>query len=62
MTLSQSARSWNGIVDKVEVAIIPVLLGGGIALLPPPAGQAELMMIRHKVKKTGIVSLEYIRK
>jgi hypothetical protein len=26
-----------GLVDTVEVAIIPVLLGGGVPLLPDPA-------------------------
>ena len=48
-----------GLVDTVEVAIIPVLLGGGIALLPPPAKQTRLKLTGHKVYKTGIVSLEY---
>lgn len=48
-----------GLVDTVEVAIIPVLLGGGIPLYPPPAPRAKLKLTRHKVYKTGIVSLEY---
>jgi dihydrofolate reductase len=49
-----------GQVDTVEVAVIPVLLGGGIPLLPPPFGQAKLKLTGHKVyKKSGIVSLEY---
>jgi dihydrofolate reductase len=48
-----------GLVDAVEVAVIPVLLGGGIPLLPPPARQAKLTLTGHKVYKTGIVSLEY---
>jgi dihydrofolate reductase len=48
-----------GLVDAVEVAIIPVLLGGGVALLPPPAGRAKLNLTGHKVYKTGIVALEY---
>lgn len=48
------------VVDTVEVAIIPVLLGEGIPLLPPPALQTKLKLTNHKVyKKTGIVSLEY---
>ena len=47
------------LVDTVEVAVIPVLLGGGIPLLPPPAKQAKLKLTCHKVYKTGIVSLEY---
>ena len=48
-----------GLVDTVEVAIMPVLLGEGIALLPPPARQTKLKLTGHKVYKTGIVSLEY---
>jgi dihydrofolate reductase len=47
-----------GQVDTVEVAVIPVLLGGGIPLLPP-GGQAKLALTGHKVYGTGIVSLEY---
>jgi dihydrofolate reductase len=48
-----------GLVDTVEVAVIPVLLGGGIPLLPPPAKQAKLKLTGHKVYKTGIILLEY---
>ena len=48
-----------GLVDTVEVAIMPVLLGEGIPLLPPPARQTKLRLTGHKVYKTGIVSLEY---
>ena len=48
-----------GLVDTVEVALIPVLLGGGIPLLPPPAKQAKLKLNGHRVYETGIVSLEY---
>jgi dihydrofolate reductase len=48
-----------GVVDTVEVAISPVLLGGGLPLLSPPAKQAKLKLTGHTVYKTGIVSLEY---
>jgi dihydrofolate reductase len=51
-----------GLVDAVEVAVIPVLLGEGIPLLPPPYTQAKLHLTGHKVYKTGIVSLEYAMK
>jgi len=48
------------LVDTVEVAVVPVLLGGGIPLLPPPAGRAKLRLAHHRVyPKSGIVSLEY---
>lgn len=49
-----------GLVDNVEVGIVPVLLGSGIPLLPAPAAQAKLRLQKHKVYgKTGTVSLEY---
>jgi dihydrofolate reductase len=49
-----------GMVDAVEVAVVPVLLGGGIPLFPPPAEQAKLKLIHSRVyQKTGITSLEY---
>jgi dihydrofolate reductase len=44
----------------VEVAIIPVLLGGGLPLLPHPANVTKLKLTKHRVyPKTGTVSLEY---
>jgi dihydrofolate reductase len=49
-----------GLVDSVEVAIIPVLLGGGLALLPHPAQRTKLKLVKHRIyEKTGTVSLEY---
>jgi dihydrofolate reductase len=49
-----------GLVDTVEVGVIPVLLGGGIPLLPSRATRSTLKLTAHKVyAKTGTVSLEY---
>ncbi len=49
-----------GLVDTVEVAVMPVLLGGGITLLPPPATRAHLKLTGRKEYETsGIVMLEY---
>jgi dihydrofolate reductase len=48
-----------GLVDTVEVGVVPVLLGGGIQLLPTPAQRAKLELTGHKVFKTGCVGLEY---
>lgn len=49
-----------GLVDTVEVAIIPVLLGSGLPLLPDPASPAKLELTSHRIyEKTGTVALEY---
>jgi dihydrofolate reductase len=49
-----------GLVDTVEVAVVPVLLGGGIPLFPPPASQTTLKLTKHRLyEKTGILGLEY---
>jgi dihydrofolate reductase len=49
-----------GLVDGVDVGIIPVLLGGGIPLLPSPAERSKLTLTNRRVyEKSGIVGLEY---
>jgi dihydrofolate reductase len=49
-----------GLVDTVEVGVIPMLLGGGIPLLPAPANRAALTLVSHRAyPKTGTLSLEY---
>lgn len=48
------------LVDTVEVAVLPVLLGGGIQMLPPGAQRTRLNLTRqHVYPKTGTVMLEY---
>src|SRR5687768_3034141 len=48
------------LVDVVEIAVIPVLLGGGVPLLPQPAQTTTLKLANHRVyPKTGTVSLTY---
>jgi dihydrofolate reductase len=46
-------------VDAVEVSIIPVLLGQGVPLLPPPALRTKLKLSSSKVYRSGRVSLVY---
>jgi dihydrofolate reductase len=48
------------LVDTVEPAVVPVLLGAGIPMLPSPASRAKLSMSGHRLyPKSGIVLLEY---
>jgi dihydrofolate reductase len=46
-----------GLVDTVEVSVMPVLLGGGV--FAPPTGRRNLKLTGHKIHKNGIVSLDY---
>jgi dihydrofolate reductase len=49
-----------GLVDGVELGVVPVLLGGGIPLLPPPGPRLALRLRAHRVyPKTGTLMLEY---
>ncbi len=49
-----------GLVDTVEPAVVPVLLGEGIPMLPSPGPRTKLSLSRHRLyPKSGIVLLEY---
>ena len=49
-----------GLVDTVEVAIIPVLLGRGVPFSNDVQSRAELKLVEHRVyPTTGTVSLAY---
>jgi dihydrofolate reductase len=48
-----------GLVDTVEVAVVPILLGEGLPLLPGAVKRVGLSLTGHRVYQTGIVSLEY---
>ena len=50
-----------GLVDRVEVAVIPVLLGGGVPLLPAGSARTRLRLVDGKpYRTTGTVALEYV--
>jgi len=49
-----------GLVDGVDVAVIPVLLGGGLPLLPSPGPRLPLQLRAHRLyAATGTLFLEY---
>ena len=48
------------LVDSVQTAVVPILLGGGIPAVPPPIQQTGLKLTSHRLyDKTGIVLVEY---
>jgi dihydrofolate reductase len=49
-----------GVVDDIEVAVVPVLVGGGIPLRALPASLQKLTLTEHRIfEKTGIILLVY---
>jgi dihydrofolate reductase len=48
-----------GQVDLIEVSVIPVLLGAGIPLLPPPYSPTRLKLINSQVYRSGRLALAY---
>lgn len=49
-----------GLVDEVQVAIVPVLLGDGLPMVEHPAKSAKLTLVKQRVyQKTGTLLLDY---
>ena len=48
-----------GVVDTVEVAVMPVLLGAGIPLLPPGTSTRLVLADQRTLQASGIVALSY---
>lgn len=49
------------LIDSIELAVIPILLGAGVPLLPEPDKPVQLKLVGHRVySRTGTVSLEYV--
>ena len=48
----------EGVVDRVEVSVIPILLGGGIRLVPD-GGAHALHLLSHAALPNGILQLVY---
>jgi hypothetical protein len=46
-------------VDSVEVSTVPVLLGVGVPVLPRVDQRTALKLTKHKVYRSGVVSLDY---
>jgi len=48
-----------GLVDSVELAVMPVLLGNGIPLLPPGASTTLVLVDQKTLPRSGIVVMSY---
>ena len=47
------------LVDDIELAVMPVLLGGGVPLVSPGAPRSRLTLTRSSTSPSGIVNLHY---
>lgn len=50
--------AWN-LVDTVEPAVIPILLGDGVKLLSSSAIRQNLTLVGHRAYPSGMLFLEY---
>jgi dihydrofolate reductase len=48
-----------GLVDTVEVGVIPILLGEGLPLLPTISQSTRLKLTQHEAFPSGVVLLRY---
>jgi dihydrofolate reductase len=48
-----------GLVDTVELAVVPVLLGAGVPLLPPGASTTLVLADQKTLPASGIIALSY---
>jgi dihydrofolate reductase len=49
-----------GLVDGIDIAIIPIVLGGGVPLVPTPGPRLSLRLRKHRLyETTGTLLLEY---
>jgi hypothetical protein len=47
-------------VDGIDIAIIPIVLGGGLPLVPTPGPRLLLRLRKHRLyETTGTLLLEY---
>ena len=49
----------EGQVDRLEITVVPVLLGGGVPLLQPGASRTALTLIGTHTYPSGMVTLSY---
>jgi len=48
-----------GLIDRIELAIMPQLLGNGIRLFPSGGPAQPLKLLSHEVYADGVISLTY---
>ncbi|MFN6563499.1 MAG: dihydrofolate reductase family protein [Nostoc sp. ChiSLP01] len=52
----------HSLIDEYIISIIPIILGDGIRLFPPPTPEEKLEFINSKQYPSGLIQLRYRRK
>ncbi|MBD2388246.1 dihydrofolate reductase family protein [Cylindrospermum sp. FACHB-282] len=52
----------HSLIDEYIISTIPIILGNGIRLFPPPSPEEELELINSKQYPTGLLQAHYRRK
>jgi len=47
------------LVDDIELAVMPVLLGGGVPLVSPGVPRSRLTLMRSNASPSGVINLHY---
>ena len=50
-----------GLIDEVQIHLVPVLLGEGIPLFPSGFPQREFSLLENKTFSKGMIALNYAR-
>jgi dihydrofolate reductase len=48
-----------GEVDSMNITTVPVILGDGTPLMSPPCAPTKLVLLTHRVYKSGSISMTY---
>lgn len=52
----------HSLIDEYIISTIPIILGGGIQLFPPPSPEEQLELISSKQYSSGLLQAHYRRK
>jgi dihydrofolate reductase len=52
----------HDLIDRIIITVMPVILGGGIPLFPPPTPQVDLELVENRSFSNGVAQLTYRRK